>query len=458
MSFMKAQLLTVLAVGLCCLPGLSQTERERSLEEKIKRLESRIDSLEKTQTVEDREHAVETAINGLVAGGDSDDMDFGAYWGNTLKLDTANKAVRLAIGGRIMNDWTFATQDDDVAANIGHLNDGTEFRRARIYIKGQLYDNVIFKGQYDFTGGDVDWKDVYIGLIDVPVVQNIRVGHFKEPFGLEQLTSSRFLTFVERSLPDAFIPSRNTGVMVHGTAAEKRVTWAAGIFLETDSYGSDNVFVAPEEPEDGQYNFTARLTGIPWYEDDSHLFHLGAAVSFRNPNNDRIRYRKRPGAHYSPRFVDTGTMTADSSFLLGLEAALVLDSFSMQSEVVWTSVDSDLSDDPDFLAYYIQASYFLTGEHRPYSKSKAVFGRISPSNHYGSEAGSGAWELALRYSNLDLNEELVTGGELQTVTAGVNWYLNPNTKFAFNYVWADVEDTWGEGDAHFFVVRFQVDF
>jgi phosphate-selective porin OprO/OprP len=151
-------------------------------------------------------------------------------------------------------------------------------------------------------------------------------------------------------------------------------------------------------------------------------------------------------------------MTADSSFLLGLEAALVLDSFSVQSELVWASVDSDLSDDPDFLAYYIQASYFLTGEHRPYSKSKAVFGRISPSNHYGSEAGSGAWELALRYSNLDLNEELVTGGELQTVTAGVNWYLNPNTKFAFNYIWADVEDTWGEGDAHFFVVRFQVDF
>ena len=452
MSFMKAQALTALSIAILCIPSFAQTERERSLEEKIKRLEGRISSLEKTQTVEDREHAVETAINNLVAGGDADDMDFGAYWGNTLKLDTANKAIRLAIGGRIMNDWTFATQDNDVEANIGHLGDGTEFRRARLYIKGQLYDNVIFKGQYDFAGGDVDWKDVYIGLKDVPIVQNIRIGHFKEPFGLEQLTSSRFLTFAERASADAFIPSRNTGLMLHGTAADNRVTWAAGVFRDTGAYGNSDT------PEDGQYNFTARLTGLPWYQDDSNLLHVGAAISFRNPNGDAIEYDQRPGSHFVPNFVDTGTMTADSSFILGLEAALVLDAFSVQSELVWSSVDSDLSDDPDFLSYYIQASYFITGEYRPYSKSKAVFGRINPHANYGSEAGSGAWEVALRYSHLDLTEDLISGGELQTVTAGVNWYLNPNTKFAFNYIWADVEDTWGDGNAHLFVIRFQVDF
>lgn len=456
MSTLKTQLLWGLVLTLCCIPVLAQgetaTERERALEEKIKRLEHRLDSLEQAQTVEDRERAVETAVNGLVSGGTADDMDFGAYWGNTLKLDTSNKSIRLAIGGRIMNDWTFATQDSDVEANIGDLNDGTEFRRARIYIKGQLYDNVIFKAQYDFAGGDVDFKDVYIGLKDLPFVQNLRVGHFKEPFGLEQLTSSRFLTFAERSLADVFAPSRNTGIMLHGTAADKRVTWAAGLFRETNGYGD------LATPEDGQYNVTARVTGLPYFEDDSHLLHLGMAVSFRNPNGDSIRYRQRPEAHYAPRFVDTSTIMAESAIVLGFEAALVLGAFSAQTEVMWSNVDSSSSDDPDFVGFYIQGSYFITGESRAYSRSKGVFGRIVPNHNFGSEEGCGAWELALRYSNLDLEDELVFGGELQSITAGVNWYLNPNTKFAFNYIWADVDDVWGDGNAHLFVVRFQVDF
>ena len=80
------------------------------------------------------------------------------------------------------------------------------------------------------------------------------------------------------------------------------------------------------------------------------------------------------------------------------------------------------------------------------------------------DGGPGAWELALRWSWLDLNDEDVRGGEETNYTLGVNWYLNPNYRLMFNYIYTDVEDRGGvedgfqDGSANIFAMRFQVDF
>ena len=135
--------------------------------------------------------------------------------------------------------------------------------------------------------------------VKVPFIQNIRVGHFKQPFSLEALTSSKYITFLERATPAAFSPGRETGLMVFGNAFEgNRMYWAASVYRDVDDYGDST------PKEDGKYNFAMRLAGTPWYEDDGlKLVHVGLGFIYSNPNGDVIRFRQRPdreihaGAH-----------------------------------------------------------------------------------------------------------------------------------------------------------------
>jgi phosphate-selective porin OprO/OprP len=371
------------------------------------------------------------------------------FWKEGLNFESGNGDFKLKMGGRIMQDWTWVGEDDDIKADVGEQEDGTEFRRVRLYTSGLIYDNTEFKLQFDFAGGDADLKDAYIGLKDFPI-GSIRAGHFKEPFGLEELTSSKYISFLERALPmEAFAPSRNAGVMLFDSALGERMTWAAGIFKDTDDYGKIR--------DDGGYNFTGRVTALPWYTDKgASLLHLGAAYSHRNPNAETEQYSSRPEAHLLDSFVDTGTFGCDRADLLGLEAAWVSGPLSVQGEYVFADADQTSgSSRANFDGYYIQANYFLTGEHRNYKTSTGTFSRTKPKENFSFGGGPGAWEVAFRYSGLDLDDSGFSDDELDTVTAGLNWYLNPNMRIMWNYVRADKDSV---GNADMLLMRMQVDF
>lgn len=257
---------------------------------------------------------------------------------------------------------------------------------------------------------------------------------------------------MERSLAAVFHPGRNNGLRVNNTALNDRLTWSAGVFEEVDDGG----FGAA----DGSINLTGRVTGLPWYEDEGkRLVHLGLAYSHRDPD-DTVQFRERPEAHLSPRLVDTTEFGADDLQLIGTEFALVHNEWSLQSEWVHASVDTAMGSDADFNAFYVQGSYFLTGEHRPYKMSSGTFDRVRPIRPFtlGEERGPGAWELAFRYSRIDLDDGAIRGGKLDDITLGVNWYLNPNVRVMFNYVHSEVDHDLYDGDTDILQTRFQVDF
>jgi len=151
---------------------------------------------------------------------------------------------------------------------------------------------------------------------------------------------------------------------------------------------------------------------------------------------------------------------AKAANVLGGELALVYGSFSVQSEYISTMVattpESTLQNEKYyFSAFYGYASFFITGEHRNYKTSLAAFDRVKPNKNFGKDKGAGAWELGLRYSDIDLEDTDIRGGELANISLGVNWYLNPATRFMFNYVLANLK---GAGNFNVFEMRFQVDF
>lgn len=366
-----------------------------------------------------------------------------------LKLSSDDGNFNLKIGGRIMSDWAFFSPSDNIEAFTGVMEDGAEFRRARFYISGTLYRYVEFKAEYDFAGGDADFKDVFLGLKQIVGKAGLRVGHFKEPFSLEELTSSNHITFIERALPvEAFAPSRNTGFMLHRTDA--RFSWGAGIFKEADDFGN-----AEDNVSDSAWALTGRIAGTPYFNNEGKsMLHLGLSFTSRDPVRDSVRIRTRPEMHLSPgRFVDTLDLDADGYQKAGFEFALVQGPFSIQAEYIQASVDLIDGESGDFSGYYAYVSYYFTGESRKYKQGK--FDRLIPVRNLFRDGGVGAWEIALRYSAIDLTDGRIVGGEESNVTLGLNWYLNPNMKVMWNYVNADVDSV---GDVDAFMMRWQIDF
>jgi phosphate-selective porin OprO/OprP len=292
----------------------------------------------------------------------------------------------------------------------------------------------------------------------------------KEPFSLERQTSITNTTFMERALAnDAFAPGRNVGIMVGKPVLNERLTLAGGGFLNTGSF-SDVGEASDRMTEANGYNLTARVTGLPWYADEgARLVHLGLSYSHgvRNDKDidDRVEFRARPESRITDeRLVDTGFFFTDDVDSINPELAIVLGPFSLQGEYFHTFTDADGKDDPEFWGFYVQGSYFLTGEHRNYNASRGVFSRVTPRHEFRPlRGGWGAWELGARFSYIDLNDEGIKGGRERNFTAGLNWYLTRNFRLMFNYVRASVKDRATQppidsGRAHIYQARFQIAF
>lgn len=375
------------------------------------------------------------------------------FWKEGLRLETGDGDFKLRIGGRVQHDWVMYSTDRKIRDSVNggeSIGDGVEFRRARIDIQGNIYRNTVYRLELDFAGGEVAFKDTYIEVLDIPYLGTYTVGHFKEPFSLEELTSSRFITFMERSLPNAFAPSRNTGMRIKNTMLNKQATWAVGFFREVDDTGTD---FGPDD----NYNITARATALPWYLDDGkQLVHVGFSYSHKFLDGRDFRFRSRPEAHLGPRFVDTESFAADGIDIVNPEFALVYGPASLQAEWTRAIVDTPDGSDRTFDGWYVYGSYFLTGEHRAYSTSSGAFDRVKPLRNFDWNGGWGAWEVGARYSYLDLNDsDDIRGGILGDLTLGINWYLNPNVRFMLNYVLADAKS---RGEADIIETRFQADF
>ena len=465
------------AIALMVSPAMANepSSKEAQLEQRIAELEAQLENvMTQMQTNSTAQTTLESRIAELQTSMDGHDgNDMSMYWSNGIRFDSANKQFKFKFGGRIMNDYAFFDPDSNADDAYGNdaFQSGTEFRRARLYVAGTVYGNVGFKAEYDFAGGDADFKDVYLTM-GTPY-GTWTVGHQYEPFGLEVQTSSKYITFMERSLAAQMAPERNTGVKLSNSLADGQWQWGVGVFRDTNGYGDDANSMGA-----GEWNFTGRIAGVAWEDKDAEqpmMLAVGASGSLRKAKDQTVdsswarSYKDEYGRvslhgaqHLGPRFLDTGRFGVDDDTKMwGIDAAFVMGPLHAQAEYVTQDWDTT-GGSADLDAWGIQAGYFLTGEMRNYKASSANWDRTSPSSNYGAEEGDGlgAWEAAIRYDSADLNDGPIDGGELDQWTFGVNWYLNPNTRIMWNYVMAEADSLpgGGKGDVDIFEMRFQIDF
>ena len=347
----------------------------------------------------------------------------GMYDGGYLVFQSADSAFKYWFDARAMIDGALYDGSKNELAN------GVEIRRARLGLKSTYYRNWLGEIDVDFAGDEVEVKDLWIGHTTDNGL--LRVGNFKEPFSLETLTSSKFITFMERSYVDAFSPDRHIGVSYSRWGSRWQAS--AGAFGQ----GSGDVDATGQ---DQGYGLTARFTAAPFLSRD-RVLHIGVGVSRRTPDAgvgstaNRIRIRARPETDVNQaRFFSTGRIAnSEYEMLYNVELATVRGPLSGQGEFTLAEVHRYAGRPAaNFWSGYAFVSYFLTGESRPYLVREGEFDRIFP------KSSRGAWEIAARYSTIDLNDNSagvgILGGRGNNYTIGINWYVNPNLRFMANYV------------------------
>lgn len=396
-----------------------------------------------------------TELSSIEARFNAFEKDWKAFQASQAKAKAeAEGKPTVIVGGQAQADTVYFQQDAASRASVGDLQDGADFRRARLVLRGKAFEVYEYVFGMDFAlAGRPSFLDVYIEHRHLPFLQHVRVGHYFEPFSLERVTQNRNTSFMERSLVDTFAPARSLGVMAFGHTEKERATWQIGTFRAgSDNFGNDSF--------DSGQSLTMRGTWLPYWDDltQRHFVHLGLGYSYRDAYRNTVRFRNAPelrleqpaapSDNFAPIFVDTGFIPASHFQLFGTEFAWINGAFSVQSEYALAAVDQIGNPNVTFDAFTMQLSYFLTGESRPYNRHMGIFDRVIPFSNFfrvrtqgqGIQMGTGAWEVAARYSWINLTQKNVLGNDLQDFTFGLNWYLNPYLRAKFNFVRAFLDD------------------
>jgi phosphate-selective porin OprO/OprP len=393
-----------------------------------------------------------------------------ASWDNGLRFQSADDQFRLHVGGAAQIDTVWLIGPQSVFAAPGGGSNGagnaqaTLLRRAILQADGDIFGQFDYIVQYDFANASNDNSglqppsfgnlssspaphNIWMQIREVPYLGNVRFGSQSKPIGMTNNTSSSFLPFMERpDNRDAFYGPFDNGFAL-GLASwnwseSERITWRYGIYQP-----ATNVFGVALN----KYTLGARVTALPWYEDEGErLIHVGLGYWGGELVEDKLRDRARPLLRNAPGFavpvlVDTGEVPGSKQFTFGPEFAMVLGSLTVQAEYAAQFLTDAIAPDGQnqgtvfFHGGYVEALYFLTGEHQDYVRRDGVFGRVIPRNDYhwkkdDESHACGAWQVGVRFSYLDLDDKAIQGGRVYDWTVGLNWYLNPNMKVQLNYI------------------------
>lgn len=387
----------------------------------------------------------------------------------------------------IMLDAGKYFQDDHLgSAVVGRdLNEGTNFRRGRIGFDGKLFKDFDYSIVYEFGGSGAEdpgrlyeAQATYVGLKPF----RIRLGAFEPNIGLAAATSTSQMPLMERPSPAEVARGVAAGDSRVGLQVTANGLWGEGDtgiatrWLAAGALTGNNIATisssgsATAQPFDEQTGIIGRLAFAPFSSTDWQA-HLGINAQYSTQPNDAgaganprypVQLRDRPELRLDgTRLVDTGAIDAKSVQVLGAEAAFEVRNFLIESEYFRYEINRRLTgaarpSDPNFNGWYVQGSWVLTGESRPYNPIEGRFDAPKQNYNFNPSAGTwGAFELAARYSDLDLNYhdcgagrpvpaspaacfDAVRGGEQKIWAVGLNWYLNPAIRFMLDYQHVDV--------------------
>lgn len=421
---MKLRLLLPLTalVALISQPAYSVTEAEfYKMQEQLQTALMKIQALEQVQKQRSKKKS------GIVKTKSKKGLTIDTSGGG-IKIKSGEQ--KFAIGGRLMLDYD--------SMDSGHQTENKSFsdmewRRTRINIKGSVNKHWSYKATYDFNS-EKDTANLDEGYVkyDTKKGFTITAGKTKADMMLEQRTSSKWISTVERGLLNAMNekvnylvgkPGDGAGVKLGFYAKESRISGVISVF---DAYKNDS-----DDDNDMILHSTARLNYSPKMGKNEYA-HFGVSYGMADYKGETSKAELQLGIHQGDKTLLADAAAGDITNL-GIEAAYVNGPFSVQAEYFDNETELENgSKGYEWDGYYGQLSYVLTGETRGYKWKGAKFDKIKPKGKMG------AVELVLRYEDIsvdDADEGTVVANkvDLDRTVIGVNWYIANTVKFMANY-------------------------
>ncbi|GAC1620797.1 MAG: porin [Nevskia sp.] len=398
-----------------------------------------------------------------------------------ILIKTDDGKFEAKIGGRIQLDANFIETDKRAKFGSGTAapSSGLYFRRVYLTVTGKLY-GWDYKIEPDFSSNNdsgatgIAFQDLYIGHEIGP--GKLILGQRKPYRGLEELISSNEVTFIERPTASA------VGIFGGGASREFQLgAYYEGQLLDNNfTYGTSIYNLRRENTISTEgFGTNGRLTWSPIHA-DKKVIHVGGSISYEVPHNN--------GSTFTPQIIGSQSVYAGRrgpSIRLGLagadepvttfgvEGGGVYGPLYVSGEYFNQNLSQDTRKDQTVTSYYVQASYFLTGESKPYKAKDGIFGSPKVNNPWG------ALEAAVRYES-SKNEDTTAGCpgapnattgaytyavggtkcETSALLFGLNYYVNPNVRFLFNYIIAEADQggTLGKDKPHTVALRAQLSF
>ena len=303
-----------------------------------------------------------------------------------------------------------------------------------------------FHWELNFSNG-VALNPTFVSYEGISKNHILSYGYIPSPFCLENENSSKYLPFMERAMPvSAFSPCLGAGAMYH--------YWNPGFVLKASltqpPYGMFADRTLDRERGNDRLGGTTRLIWVPM-NTDHQVFHLGGSFSFQDISFDQsddsgklkpsLKFTSTPElrSRRTENYVTALIFNADRYYVGNAEIAGKWGPAQFEAEYFQTLVKRRDQANPKiptdnltFTGWYAQANYFLTGESRDYKIKDAKFAGVDPIR------ACGAWQIAARYSTLNLDNQDILGGKEDNVSVALSWYASKQIRWIANYLQATV--------------------
>ncbi len=445
LSMLPAVLLA--SSSLISAPALAQAAAEPSVTEQLAQMRAqmaqlaqRIESLEsqlgsaqaQAQAAQIRADAASAALAALPPPSVSAAPATAITWDGAPRLTAAVDPKKPAAGtwsfkprGRLQVD--LAGVDAPASVANKSLGVATELRRAYVGFEGTIPGGFGYRVEADLANSGVDLTDLYLTYRASPQV-TLTLGQHKPFWGLEEITSDLFTSFMERAaFNSAFGFERRVGLSA--TYTGKKVVVSGGVF-------ADNAADLTADTNNS-YSVDGRVVFMP--KIGAGQLHFGVSGHYRDFNDasPTARYRARPFVHSTDlRLVDTKAFGATGERSFGTELAYIAGRFHATAEGHWITALRPSLADPTFGGGYAEVGYLLTDDGTAYRNG--VYDRIRPKHPLG-RGGIGAVQINARYDWLDLSDAGIVGGRQQVAAVSLLWIPTDYVRFIANYghLWLD---------------------
>ncbi len=373
------------------------------------------------------------------------------------------KFITLNFGMALFLDYNILEQNETNIEQVGKVESEVEFRAQRIILSGSFpffkypWKYMISANYNGMDAAENKKKNFdFIDLsLDIPFGEKsgyITVGKQKEGIGHEYVMPGSQSMFMERgSGVPAIVKQRNIGIRYSNTVYDQRITFTLGVFNSWLESGNDRSF-----SENGM-QVTGRVTGLPHYNGDRSLIHLGIGYRFSDAPGHQLSYKARPEANSAPYFINTGSFDAAGSNSILLDIIGVKGSFSAIAEYMQVFVNSAFAENPKFNYWQIGGSWFITGDNRKYNTVTGNLGKLTPKKNFtfAKGGGPGAFEVALRYTHSDFTDKKIEGGIFKRFSSALSWFPNAHFRFEINYGYGRLDKNNMAGSSGFWQFRSQ---